>query len=224
MRKHFRSLTLFLLAAVAAAALSFVALLPGSQPASAQLPRVNDSTTRQWSDYREFLKTARFQRVLTVDAGGKGDYKTLAAAYAYVNSQTHDSTHKWLIEAGATEDSIGTVPDWTVVSTASGFFQGAGLSFTVDNGTGGVDIESAGDATLAGDTVQLIAGTSLSINAPMSVTTGPVDMTAVALSIQGGNTASKPATCTQKRLYLDTQVPALCACTATNTWKCSALS
>jgi len=41
---------------------------------------------------------------------------------------------------------------------------------------------------------------------------------------QNGNTVSKPATCAVGNTYIDTQVPAICACTATNTWKCSTLS
>ena len=96
------------IAALAVWALACVA------PAAAQLPRL------AWKDFypkgSSKLVRGNFARVITVSPAN-GDYTTLAAAYTYINTQTHDATHEWLVIVfpDGTTSSPGTKPTFVTL-------------------------------------------------------------------------------------------------------------
>lgn len=165
-------------------------------------------------DVRQHLKTAKFPRTVVVATDGTGDFTTYAAAVTFVTAQTPGAGTPWrIILASGTVNLVTTpLPAFTTLWTASGIFNE--------------------DSSLAmGAAVVLAAETTLTMSGLTSTTLGAA---AVATNIRGlprfpdahGLTVALPATCTVSQLFLDTTGAAeeLCLCTATNVWKCAALS
>ncbi|HYU35769.1 MAG TPA: hypothetical protein VEW48_26730 [Thermoanaerobaculia bacterium] len=108
----------FLLSAVSVLA---VLVLLGVLPAEAQIPRGQSIITTY--DIRAWLATGRFSRSVVVDREGHGDFRTVAAAIAYVTSKSPDELHPWLVIVyGGNHEGD---PPWSLPSWTSVVFQGA---------------------------------------------------------------------------------------------------
>src|SRR4030081_2568775 len=83
----------------------------------AQMPR-SKRDINNTSDIREFLRSARFTRTVTVDAGGRGDFRTLAAASSYVAAQSPTAEKPWTIVVyGGPDNQDGVViPSFVTVT------------------------------------------------------------------------------------------------------------
>lgn len=88
-------------------------------PAIGQIPRPSPGHPQSIFETRVHLQTAKFPRTITVCASGC-DYATLALAYTYVGTQTHDATHHWqiIVWPDATITSPGSQPTFTSVTYA----------------------------------------------------------------------------------------------------------
>lgn len=106
-----------------------LALLFSSMAADAQLPRgkakyPNSMSTRQIAQY---LQSAQFARMVTVDSGGSGDYTSIAAALAHVAAQTGRSQfNRWMVMVypgvtsasglGQYDEAVLSVPSYTTLT------------------------------------------------------------------------------------------------------------
>jgi len=107
----------------------------------AQVPRTTDSLRRA-DIQRSFLKSAAFTRTITVAPDGRGDYSTLALAYTYITSQTHDATHHWqvIVYPDATITSPGTRPTFTSVEVLGSVPSGITSTFTFAPAAGAANV------------------------------------------------------------------------------------
>lgn len=135
-----------------------LALLVGlALPLWGQVPRSADSLRRA-SALRTFVKTAAFTRTITVAPDDRGDYATLAAAYTYIGTQTHDATHHWHIIAYPEADltSPGARPTFTTVEVVGSPPSDVASTFTFAAAAGASNVaevtvtaKDAGGATVA---------------------------------------------------------------------------
>lgn len=165
-------------------------------------------------EVRQHLKTAKFPRTVVVATDGTGDFTTYAAAATYVTAQSPGSGTPWriILFSGTVNLGATPLPAFTTLWTSSGIF-GEDSSLQI------------------GAAVALAAETTLTLSGLTGTTVGAAG---IASNLRGlprfldahGLTAALPATCTVSQLFLDTTGAAekLCMCTATNTWKCAALS
>jgi hypothetical protein len=91
-----------------------------------QMPRDRRAASGNLYDIRRTLAKAQFSRLVTVDSGGMGDFKTLSAALNYVAGQEgRTGTNRWLVKVypgtpisggiSQYEDQTLTCPTWTTV-------------------------------------------------------------------------------------------------------------
>jgi hypothetical protein len=147
---------------------SLLLLLLLSLPAgaSAQIPH-SEHPLINTVDIRDFLSTAHFSRVVTVDAGGRGNYSKLSKALAYVATQTRSESQQWtvivygggsLLGSGSTMNYVETrlvVPSYTTVRG----FPGVAPSGILINSTANPTVELTGTS---GDLISLDAGSVVS--------------------------------------------------------------